>query len=137
MAFIEQTDLERYIDPDDLIQIVDGDATVVPGAISDGLEFVKEMLRQRYDVEFEMSLTGANRNASLLKQSIAVVLFFVSERLPTDTMPESRGMSYDRAVDWLKQCASGSRMPNLKELENNTGVSIRYGNTSTSKNNHY
>ena len=137
MAFIEQTDLERYIDPDDLTQIVDGDVNVIPGAIADGLEFVKEMLRQRYDVEDEMSKTGTDRNASLLKQSIAVVLFYISERLPTDVMPENRGMAYDRAVDWLKECASGKRMPNLKELEDNTGVSIRYGNSSTVNNNHY
>ena len=139
MAFIEQSDLERYIDDDDLEQIIDGDTTVIPGAIEDGEEFVKEQLRQRYDVDFEMAQIGEERNRQLLKQTIAVVLFYISERLPTDVMPENRGQAYERAVDWLRECGSGKRQPSLKSIdeENDAGVSIRYGNSSNANNNHY
>jgi hypothetical protein len=139
MAFIEQTDLERYIDPDDLEQIIDDDSTVVPGAIEDGEEFVKEKLRQRYDVDAEMAKSAPNRHRQLLKQTIAVVLFYISERLPTDVMPESRGQAYERAVDWLNECASGKRMASMETIddENQVGLSIRYGKSSTTNNNHY
>ena len=139
MAFIEQTDLERYIDADDLAQIVDDNTEVIPGAIDDAIEYSKEMLRQRYDVDFEFAQVAPDRHRQLLKQTIAITLFFISERLPTDVLPENRGMAYERAVDWLKQVASGARMPSLKKLDEatNTGASIRYGNSSSSNNNKY
>jgi hypothetical protein len=139
MAFIEQTDLERYILPEDLEQIIEDDATVVPGAIDDGIEYSKEKLRQRYDVEHEFAKTGNDRHRQLLKQTIAVVLFYICERIPTDVLPENREMAFMRADSWLNECASGKRMPDMKTIddENQVGLAIRYGKTSQSNNNHY
>lgn len=139
MAFIEQSDLERYIDPYDLNQIIQDDATVVPGAIDDGVEYAKEKLRQRFDVEFEFAQELGDRNNQLLKQTIAVVLFYICERLPTDVLPENRENAFIRADEWLSNCGSGKIMPNLQTLddENQVGLSIRHGSTSTLNNNHY
>jgi len=139
MAFIDQNDLERYIDPADLTQIVDGDPFVIPGAIDDGIEFAKEKLRQRYDVEFEFSQTGVDRKRQLLKQTVAVVLYYICERIPTDVLPENRTISFEHAVEWFDQCASGKIMPDMKTLddENQVGLAIRYGQGSPQNNNHY
>ena len=139
MAFIQQNDLERYIDPEDLNQIIQEDSCIVTGAISDSIEFGKEKLRQRYDVDFEYLQTGTERKRQLLKQTIAVCLYYICERLPTDILPENRTISFDHACDWFKQCASGMIMPDLKTLddESQIGLSIRYGNSSIKRNNSY
>ncbi|MCP4502853.1 MAG: DUF1320 domain-containing protein [Deltaproteobacteria bacterium] len=139
MAFIQQSDLERYIDPHDLEQIIEGDSCVVTGAIDDGIEFGKEKLRQRYDVDFEYDQIGTARKRQLLKQTIAVVLYYICERIPTDVLPENRTISFEHAVEWFDQCASGKIMPDMKTLddENQVGLAIRYGQGSPQNNNHY
>ena len=139
MAFIDQDDLELYIDSDELAQITDGNVDVIPEAIAEAEEYVAEMLRQRFDMAAEYALVDAARNQTLVKNVVAIALFFINERLPMNILPEARGFAYERAEDWLKQVAKGERMTSLTQLDadNQKGWPIRYGTTKAGTTNKY
>ena len=138
MAFIEQTDLERYVTADDLNQITEGNPAIMGGAINDAMEHVSEYLRQRYDMDVEFAKVAPNRHRSLLKHTIAVTLYFLCERIAFDQLPENRVVAYNNANQWLKDCGSGTIQPDLQKIaDKESGISIRYGNTSNTKNNHW
>ena len=137
MTFVTQSDIEIYIDPDELAQIVDTNVNVVPEAISDSEEYVAEMLRNRFDIVLEFAKIGTERNRQLLKQTVAIAIFYINERLNTDVLPESREFAYERAVEWLKSVQEGHRQTTLEQLdpENQRGFTIRWGNKSDNSNN--
>ena len=136
MAFIEQTDLEKYVTTEDLNQITEGDQTVIDAAVDDAIEHVSEKLRQRYDMDLEFAKVAPNRHRTLLKHTIAVTLYFLCERIAFDQLPENRVLAYKNANEWADGCAAGKIQPSLQQLaEPERGVSIRYG--SAAKNNHY
>lgn len=139
MAFIDRTDLERYIDAGSLDQILDGSTTIVPEAAEEAVEFMSEKLRQRYNTTAEFALTGANRNKSLLKQCIVITLYYVNQRIPTSVVPESRAQDYEDALLWLKEVSTGQRMLTLEENDpdNQVGFPVRYGNRATKQNDNF
>jgi phage gp36-like protein len=136
MPYIEQSDLENYVTPEDLQQITDGDASMITAAVDDAIEHLSEKLRQRYDVVTEYNKTEANRHRTLLKHTIAVTLYFLCEKVAFDQLPENRVTSFKHANDWAKDCASGTIQPSLQQIDSpERGISIRYGKAS--KNNFY
>ena len=139
MAFIERSDLEIYIEARELDQITEDNPTVIDEAIKDAIEYVAEMLRHRFDTDDEFSKVSPNRHRQLLKQTIAVAIFYINERIPTDVLPESREMAYDRAVEWLKEVQTGRRQTTLTELnaEGKTGYNIVYGSQTKNDTNSY
>lgn len=139
MALLSQTDLEIYIDPRELQQITDNNGLVVPEAIEDAEEFVKEFLRHRIDVDVEFAKTGTDRNRSLLKHVSAVAIYFINQRIPTDVVPEARGVAYEEAVDWCKDIQKGLRQTSLteKDPENKEGYNITWGDSSSNNKNFY
>lgn len=136
MSFLIKDDLLSYMESEEIEQITDGDDSIIDTVIQDSEEFGAELLRQRYDVPFEYAKTGTDRNSQLLKQLTAIAIFYLSERLPTNILPEARFLAYERAEKWLNDVAKGFRMVNLKQIspETQTGFHIRYGNK---KGNHY
>ena len=137
MAFIVETDLEKYIHPDELAQIVDSDATIVPEAIKDAIEYAKEYLRNRFDVEVDFAKESPDRNRQLLKQTIAVCIFYINERIPTNVLPESREFSFERANDWFKSVQDGKRQTTLTPIDavEKTGENIIWGSKTKNTNN--
>lgn len=136
MAFIEKSDLENYVTPEDLNQITEGDELIIAAAIDDAIEHISEKLRQRYDVLSEFAKTAPNRHRTLLKHTVAVCLYFLCERIAFDQLPENRVVSFKNANKWADECASGTIQPSLQQLENpERGISIRYG--TADKKNHY
>lgn len=139
MAFIDLSDLQDYMEADEIDQITDGDNTIIEEIISDAEEFVAEKLRNRYQIENEFQKTGTDRNGQLKKQTVAIALMYVSERIPTNFSSEARVEAYERAEKWLKEVSSGMRQVTLEEIdsENQTGFSIRWGSGSKTENYRY
>ena len=137
MAFFDRTDMEVYMEAQDIDQIIDGDTTIIPEVIASSEEFVAEKIRQRINVDSEFAKTGNDRNKQLLKQTIAVSLFYLCERLPTENIPEAREAAYERALDWLNDVGSGHRMTTLDKVDEDskTGYSIRWGSGTLRTNN--
>jgi phage gp36-like protein len=139
MAYIDRTDLETYMEAIEIDQIIDGDPTIVDSVIADSEEFCAEKLRQRFDTVAEYAKIGVDRNRQLLKAVVSVSLFYLSERLVTNNIPENRFLAYDRAVEWLEEVASGKRMTDLDPIDadSKTGWNIRWGSKTKSKDNFY
>lgn len=137
MAFITQTDLEVYIDQIELDQISNGNTNVIPEAIKDAEEYSAEMLRQRYDMAVEYAKTGDDRNRQLLKNTTAIAIYYINQRIPTNVQPEARAIAYEDAVNWLKEVAAGLRMVDMEQLdaENSKGYAIRWGSKTKSNDN--
>ena len=138
MAYIDRTDIEAYMESMEIDQIIDGDSTIIDTAISDAEEFCAEKVRQRFDMPLEYAKTGADRNRQMLKTVVSVTLFYLSERLVTNNIPESRFLAYERAMEWLDEVGSGKRMVDMEAIssEDQTGWSIRWG-ASTPKNENF
>lgn len=127
---VTKTDILNYIDDADLEQITGGDDSIIEFCTRQAETTAREYLQNRFDIDFEFSQTGTDRNESLLKHIIAIALFFMFERLNTNVLPEARASAYDRAVNWLKDTRDQKIQSNLKELtapENEKGFGIRWG----------
>jgi len=136
MAFIEKTDLEKYMTTTDLEQITGGDDAIITACVDDAMETIRERLQQRYDMDVEFGKTAPNRQRSLLKHTIAVALYYLCERIAFDALPENRVVSYTNAVKWANDGASGTIQLSLEKIaDKQSGTAIRYGHAS--KNNHY
>lgn len=139
MAFINKDDILNIIESRDLEEITKGDDTIIEEEILNALELVSEKLRNRYDLDYEFNLTGTDRNRQLLKQSVSIAMFYISERIPTNFMPESRQEAFDRAESWLLEVDEGKRNVNLRQLdaENQVGFPLRWGSTTLRTNKRY
>jgi phage gp36-like protein len=131
-----KTDLIKYVEESDLDQLTGSDDAIVDEVILDAEEVAREYLRPRYDIDFELSQVDPDRNRSLLKHLTAIAIFFLFERIPTNTQPEARFEAYERGVQWLKDVAKGMVDTKMKEYdspENEKGYSIRWGSNPKSK----
>jgi phage gp36-like protein len=115
--YLERADLEIYMEAEEIDQIIDSNANIIPAVISDALEFCREKLIQRYNIDAEYLLAGPARNGQLVKQSTAVALFYLSERLNTNYQAESRFNSFQNAEKWLKEVSKGERNLNIVEID--------------------
>lgn len=127
--FLTKADLLNYMEQDEIDQITEGNDAIVDEVIKDALEYAAEKLRQRYNIENEYAKTGEDRHRQLLKQTTAISLMYLSERLPTDILPEARELAYDRAVSWLDEAGNGKRMLTLEPRndEEQEGWALRWG----------
>jgi len=115
------------MDAQELEQITNGDDNLLEIYIDDGMGYVAEMLAQRFKVFDEFDKTGSDRNRSLLRNTISIVLFYLSDRIPANMRPESRELAYDNAKEWLTQVASGERQTTLEKIEPTQGLAITWG----------
>ena len=137
MAFIEEADLLNYIDERELGQITDESVTVIPEAVKDAIEYMSEMLRHRFDMAVEFAKVSPDRNRQLLKQTIAVTLYYINERIPTNVLPESREIAFENANNWLIQVQKGERQTDLTPIDAEEGVghNISFGSHTKNSNN--
>jgi len=137
MAYIVRADLEKYMSAAEIDQIIDGDSTIIDTTISDAEENVKEMLVQRYDVATEYAKTGTDRNPSLVQNVVKIALYYLSMRLNTQFMTESRRMAFEDSQKWLHEIARGYRTLDLTEAdaENKQGYPVTYGGVTKTDNN--
>ena len=137
--FITREDLLVYMEEEELDQIICDKPEVLLEAVEDAKEFAAEMLRHRFDVDSEFDKVDSDRNRQLLKQTIAISLMYLAERLPTSVLPEAREEAYDRAEKWLKDVAEGHRQVTLTpasvEEGNQTGFPIRISSRNSRTNN--
>lgn len=139
MAFINRTDCESAMEPDEIDQIIDGNSTVLDDAIADAEELASEMLRPRFNLDIELAKTGTDRNRQLVKQMVAIAVFYISERLVSNVQPESRLEAFERAEKWLSEVSRGMRQTDLTSIdeEGQVGYRIKWGTGKVKQNNDY
>ena len=107
MAFIDKTDLNRYLEDNTTDQITDSDDALVTEVISDAEDRIREKISPRYDLDTEFAKTGANRNRSLMKHCINLSIYYLFQRLYLNVIPEGRGIAYEEAEKWLDDVYMG------------------------------
>jgi hypothetical protein len=68
-----------------------------------------------------------NRSQQMVTVVIDICLYHLHSRISPRNIPDLRVKRYDDAKDWLMKCSKGDITPNLKLLEPNQGLRIRYG----------
>jgi len=129
MAFIDKTDLLRYIDESTIDQLTDNNDALVVEAIKDAEERITEKISQRVDTVSELSKIDPDRNRSLLKHCINLSIYYLFERLYTDVLPEGRVQGMETAEKWLEDVYGGKINVSLdkNDEENQQGWPLRWG----------
>jgi phage gp36-like protein len=77
---------------------------------------------------------GDNRNQQIVLYMVDVTLYHLHSRINPRNIPQLRGLRYEEAIKWLKMVASGDITADLKEINPEQGVSIRYGSQTKNVN---
>ena len=116
--FILKTDLPSTIYGYQLEQITEGNDDIVNVAMAAAEEEIRSYLsgnnkiewndgRLKYDVNAILTATGSSRNALILKHGVTITKWWIVELCNADVIYEQTKERYDRAINWLKQLASG------------------------------
>ena len=147
--FLQKTDLPNTIYSYQLEQITEGNDDIIDVAMAAAEEEVRSYLsgnhkkewldgRLQYDVTKILAATGTARNPLILKHTITIAKWWIVELCNADVIYEQTKERYDRAIDWLKQLASGkvnlSTLPVLTAEDTIERESLSYG--SRTKFNH-
>jgi len=129
MAFIDKTDLLRYIDESTIDQLTDNTDAYVVEAIKDAEERITEKISPRVDIAAELAKVDPDRNRSLLKHCINLSIYYLFERLYTDVLPEGRTQGMETAETWLEDVYNGKINVSLdkKDEDNQEGWPLRWG----------
>ena len=116
--FLQKEDLPSTIYQYQISQITEGNDDIVDVAMAAAEEEVRSYLsgnhkkewldgRLQYDVNAILSAIGSDRNALILKHTVTIAKWWIVELCNADVIYEQTKERYDRAIDWLKQLASG------------------------------
>lgn len=116
--FLQKEDLPSVMYGYQLAQITEGNDDIIAIALAAAEEEIRSYLtgnnriewydgRLKYDVDTILSTTGTDRNALILKHGVTIAKWWIVELCNADVIYEQTKERYDRAIDWLKQLASG------------------------------
>ena len=136
MAFIEKTDLTKYIQEDNLDQIINNDDSKLTQPIADAMAFAKGFLDNRFNTSSIFGETGSNRHGVLRVQVVHIVIYYLHNLINPRNIPELRVKNYDDAVKILTMIRKGEICQDLPLLTNDsteTGY-VKYGNKPNNNN---
>lgn len=119
--FIEKDELKSAIYEYQIAEITEADDAIVLMAISAAVAEMKGYLRSQYDTEQIFSATGDNRNALVLELCKNIAVWYLIRLCNVDMIYEHVKDRYDRAIEWLKQVASGNIAPELPPKTDDDG----------------
>lgn len=148
--FLQKEDLPSTLYGYQLEQITEGNDDIVDIAMAAAEEEVRSYLtgnnkrewldgRLPYDVNAILATTGNNRNALIVKHTITIAKWWIVDLCNADVIYEQTKERYDRAINWLKQLASGevnlSTLPTINnDVDTNPKQPFSFG--SRNKFNH-
>ncbi len=116
--FLTDADLGSTMYGYQIDQITEGDATIVDIAMAAAEEEVRSYLtgnnkkdwqdgRLQYDVNAILTAVGTERNALIVKMTVVIAKWWIVDLCNADIIYEQAKERYDRAVNWLKDLATG------------------------------
>lgn len=116
--FLTDADLGSTMYGYQIDQITEGDATIVAIAMAAAEEEVRSYLtgnnkkdwqdgRLQYDVNAILNAVGTDRNALIVKMTVVIAKWWIVDLCNADIIYEQAKERYDRAVNWLKDLATG------------------------------
>lgn len=135
--FLLETDLPAQINPDELVQILDGDTTTTPIALLNAQAEMASYIRQRYDAEIELrpvqgvfvggTSTATDKQRWLYNPGTGLAMYVckvaTTTNLPTNTTDWTKGddrnpqlvtMGIDCALYFLFQRVNPRQIPELR-----------------------
>lgn len=116
--FLTDADLGSTMYGYQIDQITEGDETIVTIAMAAAEEEVRSYLtgnnkkdwqdgRLQYDVNAILNAVGTERNALIVKMTVVIAKWWIVDLCNADIIYEQAKERYDRAVNWLKDLATG------------------------------
>lgn len=102
-------------------QLTDDDDALLDQAEADAIDLVKKKLHH-YDVETIFSQEDADRDKTVLRWCIYIVLYYIYERADDAFIPESVIKNYDDTMTTLDKISQGREQISLPRLEDDESV---------------
>jgi len=118
MEFIKREELLTYIKDNVLNSITQFDDTYLDKLEKIAISEINSYIGTKYDMNFEFSRTGDDRNYYLISIVIDIMIFHLYSRVAPDNIPEIKLQRYGKVVEWLELAAKGKVSPNFKVLDN-------------------
>lgn len=136
MIYLEDEDLEAFIQEDQLEQITEGIQGVKDKAESYAISRITSYLSGRYNMTSEFQKTGTARNLDLVQIVTDMTIYYINKRVAPRSIPEIRLESYEEAKSWLKMVNRGQLNLGIDKINPSQTVPITYG-TNQRPNNSY
>jgi phage gp36-like protein len=131
--FLQKEDYDNIIRRDILERVIDNNDSYRITAEYNAQSVLETYLRNRYDVTAIFSSIGDNRNRTIVRYMIDIVLYDLFSRIAPEQMNELRLTRYEEAIQWLKDVRDGKISPDLPKNSDdltvpkkNTFVSSKY-----------
>jgi phage gp36-like protein len=121
MSFLTRDDYRTLIKDQSLRQVIQDNEAVLGEAEQMAQAEMESYLNQRFDVAVEFAKTDTDRNPLLVMYMLDLVLYHLFTRITPRMVPETRGMRYENAINWLKRASDGRLSPNLTRKEDEDG----------------
>lgn len=126
--YLTTTDLEMGIQ-EEVLTVITRNRQKAEQAIADAVAEVRSYLCARYDMDIELSKTGADRSPMVVKVARDIALFNCYNISNPVNMPESRREAYNNAINYLKSVQSErASIEGLVRLNESSGSNyVSYG----------
>ncbi len=102
MAYINKADYLYQMRTYRLDQIVEGDDTILDLAEIDAQALISFYLSNYYNMVAEFATSGAARNAIVVRWAKVLVIYYIYERIPDESVPERVVKNYDDVIKMLE-----------------------------------
>lgn len=116
MIFLTINDFEVKLAAYIRNQITDNNDLLFDDAEAQATAVIQDAFFDKYDLDYEFSLTGADRHKNLKRWMLNLVLYFVYERIHDNQVPERIVKNYDDTVNEIKLIEQGKRNTSLRKL---------------------
>lgn len=107
-SFITKSDYDSTLHAEILDALVRNDETVIEQCENDAIAEMKGYLGGRYDVDAIFAKEGDQRNSLILMYAKDIAVYHMFCVHNPYKISQIRQARYDRAIEWLKQVASGN-----------------------------
>lgn len=127
-TFITKPDYARFIRPEVLERLTDGDDSLLDLAENDAISLMAGYLNTRYDTPAIFAAGAADRNPIIVKYAVDISLYNLYSRAMPEQVPELRRENMAEAERWLNRVCKGLvDPPDLPRPAEEAKDFIKYG----------
>lgn len=134
MKYITDQDLKVRIQDKHLDQIIERDSAILTTAESTAIAAVTDALYPYYDTDEIFDKVGEDRDPSVVRWVISLIMYYIYERIPDKLVPERVVKNYDDTLFLLMEISDGKKsvdLPTVQDEETGrTATKFRWGGIS-------
>jgi phage gp36-like protein len=136
MIFLEETDFDTVIDSDRLLEVTEGNDTILDTLELMAMGEMTGYLNVRFDPT-KCFDTAPARIPIIVQTMVDIVLYHAHARIMPDNIPTLRVDRYKNAITWCEKVADGFINPVLPIKEDDPTSPLRFGNSADKQNQYY